>query len=67
MALLDTVPGLNDVKDLAQKVQAGEKEAGKVMHIIRMTTAPDDGTPRTCWVKSHYRGIGKLPSDGLSC
>ena len=31
-----------------------------------LETPPDDGVLRSCWIKSHGRGFGKIPTDVMS-
>lgn len=61
IAILKTIPGLGDVASIAEKVKKGADAAGQAMGIYEKTTKPDDGKPRSCWVKSHGRGFGRIP------
>ena len=63
ISILKTIPGMSTVKEV---IEVGSKVKG----IVDRTTAPADGKPHTCWLRSHGRGFGKLPSglfSGRSC
>lgn len=50
---------MSDVIDIAEMTKKGAKAAGQYIGWI---DAPiDDGKPKSCWLKSHYRGFGSIP------
>ena len=54
---------MDDVADIANMSARAAKWGAQKMHW--MATPPDDGKPKTCWIKSHLRGFGKLPAGGI--
>ena len=62
-AILGGIPGMSDVADIANMGAKAAKGAGQMMGIIK--APPDDGKLRSCWLKSHGRGFGKIPSGML--
>jgi hypothetical protein len=65
-ALLKTIPGMSDVADIAEMTQKAAKKVGEVAGVVEKVTAPDDGKPKSCWLKSQGRGFGRLPSGMFS-
>lgn len=63
VALLKVVPGLSTVANIAGLVQQGAKNGGNILTTL---TKPDDGTPKSCWIKSALRKFkfGTTCSDG---
>lgn len=51
-SLLKTIPGMSDVIETKETIKG----------MVDRTTGPDDGKPKTCWLKSHGRGFGRPPS-----
>ncbi len=48
--------------EIAEMTQKVVKKAGEVAGVVEKVVAPDDGKPHTCWLKSHGRGFGSIPS-----
>ena len=65
IAILKTIPAYEDFRDIIEKIEklkAALKKAGQPIRIYEEVTKPDDGKPRSCWVKSQSRGWGSVPS-----
>lgn len=43
---------------MSDVIETGETIKG----MVDRTTGPDDGKPKSCWLKSHGRGFGRPPS-----
>lgn len=46
------VPGFSSVANIAKLVASGSKNGG---HILTVMSEPDDGTPKSCWIRSSLR------------
>ena len=53
-SLLKTIPGMETVGDIADMARRGYKQA-------KVIFGPDDGKPKSCWLKTHGRGFGHFP------
>ena len=63
-AILKSIPGMDDVADIANMGARAAKAGGQAMGFIE--SPPDDGKPKSCWLKSHGRGFGRIPSGVLT-
>jgi hypothetical protein len=62
VALLKVVPGLGGIANIADLVAKGSKNGGNILTVL---TTPDDGTPKSCWIKSALRKF-KFTTDTCS-
>lgn len=58
-ALLTSIPGMGDVVDIAEMSAKAAKAGGQAVGLLE--PPPDDGKPKSCWLKSHGRGFGSIP------
>ena len=65
-AILKTIPGLSDMAEILESAGKIGTTAGKALGLLKKSQEPDDGKPKSCWLKSHGRGFGR-PSMGKPC
>ena len=58
-AILGSIPGMSDVAEIGNLSAHLAKSAGQAAGVLQ---TPDDGKPKSCWIKSHGRGFGRMPS-----